>query len=98
MIVFFGTRKYGKVDHVPGLFYVATDFFYVQFVPLFPTGSVLMLDDGSDRGVKLGLNGKSVLFTYLRAGSIVGGIIAAIVGILGLADDPVFGAVMLALG
>jgi hypothetical protein len=65
MIVFFGTRLYGKTDQVPGLFHVATEFFYVQFVPLVPVASVLVFQ-GTDRGIRLGLSGKSVLFAYLR--------------------------------
>src|SRR5438552_2050914 len=78
MIVFFGQRLYGKVDHVPGLFYVATQFFYLQFVPLIPTGTYLVLDGSEDggnfRGKQITLSGKSVLFGWLRAGCIMGGI------------------------
>src|SRR6266446_1051355 len=73
MIVFFGTRQYGKVDHVPGLFYVATSFFYVQFVPLIPTGSHLMFD-GTERGVNIGLSGKSVLCAWARTAFLLGGV------------------------
>ena len=99
MIVFFGSRQYGKVDHVPGLFYVATNFFYVQFVPLFPTGSVLVLDDGSQRGMKLGLHGKSVLFGYFRAATIVGGVAALIFGVIGIAErDMETGGILVGLG
>jgi hypothetical protein len=71
MIVVWGTRLYGKVDHVPGLFYVSTHFFYAQFIPLFPTSTYLILDgtEGSKgfQGVKIPMSGKSVLFGYLRA-------------------------------
>ena len=99
MIVFFGTRQYGKVDHVPGLFYIATNFFYLQFVPLFPTGTVLVLDDGSQRGVTLGLSGKSVLFTYLRAVTLLGGILAMVLGVIEIAErNPGVGAVVAGLG
>jgi hypothetical protein len=99
MIVFFGTRQYGKVDHVPGLFYVATNFFYVQFIPLVPTGSVLVIDDGSQRAMSLGLHGKSVLFGYFRAASVVGGVLAMIFGVIGLAEnDLVAGAILIGLG
>ena len=41
MIGMFGQRFYGKVDQVPGLFYVATHFAYLNYVPLFPTATYL---------------------------------------------------------
>lgn len=72
MIVIYGTRLYGKVDHVPGLFYVATTFGHIDFLPLVPTGSYLILDDGTgEKGVKIGLHLKSVLTGWLRAGCFV---------------------------
>jgi hypothetical protein len=88
MIVFFGSRNYGKVDHVPGLFYVVTGFFYIQFIPLFPTGSILVLDDGKERGFKLGMSGKSIFFAYLRAALIIGGPAAILFGVLELMKNP----------
>lgn len=81
MIVFFGTRLYGKADQVPGLFHVATEFFYVQFVPLIPVRSVLVFH-GQNRGIRTGLSGKSILFTYLRTALLLVGagfLIAALV-------------------
>lgn len=42
----YGTRFFGKVDHVPGLFYVATHFQFVGAFPLFPIQSYLV-EDGS---------------------------------------------------
>lgn len=98
MIVFFGTRNYGKVDHVPGLFYVVTSFFYIQYVPLVPTGSYLMIDDGSERGMNLGLNFKSVFFAYLRAITMVGGIGAVILGVTELRRDAVLGGMLIGAG
>jgi hypothetical protein len=88
MVVVFGTRLYGKVDQVPGVFYVATRFFHVQFVPLLPVGSVLIIDgtesDGNYTGASIGLSGKSVLFAYLRLLLFLGGIITGIVGVVAL--------------
>jgi hypothetical protein len=66
MIVFWGERLYGKVDQIPGLFYVGTKFFYFQFIPLFPVRSYLVFVGHEDRGVPIGLSWKSVLFAYLR--------------------------------
>ena len=88
MVVFYGTRLYGKVDQVPGVFYVATRFVYLQFIPLFPVGSVLIIDgtesDEGYSGAALGLSGKSILFTYLRLILLLGGIIVGIVGVVEL--------------
>jgi len=88
MIVFFGTQNYGKVDHVPGLFFVASSFFYINFVPLFPTGSYLIIDDGKQRGFRLGLSGKSVVFAYLRALLLCGGIVAVALGLMEVSKHP----------
>lgn len=88
MVVFFGSRLYGKVDQVPGIFYVATKFFYLQFVPLIPVGSVLVIDgsehDEGYQGVAIGLSGKSIVFTYLRLIFLLGGVIVGIVGVVEL--------------
>jgi hypothetical protein len=88
MIVFYGTRMYGKVDQVPGLFYVGTQFFYLQFVPLIPVGSYLVFE-GSEKddrfhGVKIGLSGKSVLFAYGRLAAFVGAAATAVLAVIGL--------------
>jgi hypothetical protein len=80
MIVIFGTQRYGKVDQVPGLFHVVTDFFHIDFLPLVPTASYLILD-GTDRGARIGLSGKSILFTWLRLALFVGGGVALVVAI-----------------
>jgi hypothetical protein len=91
MIVFFGNKLYGKVDHVPGLFYVATQFFYVQFVPLVPLGSYVVMEgsekgEGQFAGVSIGLSFKSLLMAWLRAGLLVGGILALIFGFIEFAE------------
>jgi hypothetical protein len=66
LVAVVGVRPYGKVHRVPGLFYVATNFFHIWFIPLFPTGSWLILDDGSQRSASIGLSARSILFAYLR--------------------------------
>jgi hypothetical protein len=85
MIYIFGTKTYGKVDHLPGLFYVSTTFFHVNFVPLFPTGSYLIFDDGKERGIKIGMSGKSILFAWMRAIALAGGIGLICLGMFELA-------------
>src|SRR5216684_327977 len=103
MIFFFGSRNYGKVDHVPGLFYLSTQFFYLQFVPLIPTGTHLIIDGSEQgdgfRGVKVGLSGKSVFFAYLRAICMLGGIAAIILGFVEMANHEMLPAIaMIASG
>lgn len=68
MVVYFGTKFYGKVDRVPNLFYVRTRFFHVQFLPLVPLGSFLLIEGtNEERGVKIPLSIKSILTAWVRA-------------------------------
>lgn len=64
-MIFYGTHKFGWVDQVDGLGCVATRFFHIMWIPLFPLGSMFMIDD--DRGYTMSMSGKSVLVAYLRA-------------------------------
>jgi hypothetical protein len=83
-VIIFGTQHYGKVDHLKGFFYVQTSFFHVQFVPLVPTGSQLILDRKGDKaGVSIPLSGRSVLWAYLRVGALVG---AVVLGLMALVE------------
>jgi hypothetical protein len=95
MLYIFGTKTYGKVDHLPGLFYVSTTFFHVNFVPLFPTGSYLIIDDGKERGMKIGWSGKSIFFAWMRALAFAGGIGLACLGVFELAEHHIVPAVIL---
>jgi hypothetical protein len=66
----YGEHLFGRVQHVPGLFSVSTMFFHVNYVPLAPLRSYVVLD-GSERGnafqgVRIPLSFKSVLAGYLR--------------------------------
>jgi hypothetical protein len=83
MLVFIGSKLYGKVDHVPGLFYVATKFVYFQFIPLVPVGSFVVMegsekDDGKFSGVSVGLSARSILVAWLRTALVIGAIFAPI--------------------
>ncbi|MGC3998136.1 MAG: hypothetical protein QM767_11865 [Anaeromyxobacter sp.] len=96
-MIVFGSRLFGKVDHVPGHFYVATRFAHLYFLPLFPTSSWVVLDDGSHessltssqwQGARLGrIAWRSVAMAWLRAGLMAVSLLAAIFG-LGALDDP----------
>ncbi|MCL6502089.1 MAG: hypothetical protein K6T86_05340 [Pirellulales bacterium] len=72
MIVVYGTKLYGKVDRVPGLFYVRTRFFHLQFIPLIPLASYVLVEGSNDeRGMKISLSLKSVFTAWARTGLIL---------------------------
>jgi hypothetical protein len=59
---------YGKVDRVPGFFYVATDFAGIMHLPMLPKQSYLVVEYGSDKPIRiaLGLSKKSVLLGWFE--------------------------------
>ena len=72
MIIIWGQSNYGKVDVVPNLFYVATRFFHLYYVPLIPLATYLIVagtedENGSFQGVKLPMSLRSVLAGWVRA-------------------------------
>jgi hypothetical protein len=71
MFLHFGQHQYGKVDVVPGLCYVVTRFIHINFVPLIPLASeivVIGVKNGSNsQRVKTSLSLKSVLMAWTRA-------------------------------
>jgi hypothetical protein len=81
-MLIWGTSLYGKVDEVPGVCWVATQFFHLWFIPLVPMGSQAVFDQSGDgwQGAPIGLSGKSVLVTYARAALVL----LAIGGIVGI--------------
>jgi hypothetical protein len=76
MLIHAGTHIYGKVDQVPGLFYVGTRFFHIWFFPLIPVGSFLVLVGKRNQALPLALSGKSILFAYVRLALLLGGVLA----------------------
>lgn len=68
-MIVIGTRLFGGTDEVPGLFHVSTKFFHIDFLPLCPLTSYLVLKrrSGSFQGVEMPLSGKSVALAYARA-------------------------------
>jgi hypothetical protein len=100
MFIMFGTQFYGKVDHVPGLFYVSTRFAHLNYVPLAPTGSYLILDGSESgdnyRGVSIGLSAKSVVMGYLRAAMFLGGLVLAGFSIAEIGHNPTVGFALIA--
>ncbi|HEX4123267.1 MAG TPA: hypothetical protein VHY37_00970 [Tepidisphaeraceae bacterium] len=62
-----GHRLFGKIDHVPGVLFVATQFYHINYLPLFPTNScIVRAEDGLS--VSIGLNYRSLLMAYARMG------------------------------
>src|SRR5437762_2645960 len=44
MLLVWGSKLYGRVDDVPGMFYVATRFGHLWYLPLIPMGSFVVLE------------------------------------------------------
>ncbi len=83
MIIILGSRLFGKVDEVPGLFYVATKFAHLWYIPLVPLGSHLVTDDTSRgwQGAPIGVSFKSIFVVWLRAAAIVGALAGGVFAI-----------------
>ena len=98
MIVVWGTRLYGKVDRTPSGVHVATRFFHMQFFPLIPMGSVIVLR--GDNAVKAPFSFKSMLVGYVRSAGFVFGVFGAIFAVVmmgGGASNLAQGAIMLGM-
>jgi hypothetical protein len=74
MIIYFGTRLYGKTDVVPGTCHVATRFFHLYRIPLVPLGSWIVTSQTftTFHGIQTRLSIKSVLLAWLRTALVVG--------------------------
>jgi len=84
MYIHFGEGLYGKVDQVPGLFYVATRFWQLQFIPLLPVGSFVIVEgtesDENFTGTRIGLSFKSILMAWVRTALLIGGPVILVIG------------------
>lgn len=86
MIVWFGTRFYGKVHRCAGT-YLATQFVHVNFLPLIPLGSHWVLQehiDGTHTSIPARFHPTSILAAYLRTWGLVGAIGCNAIVLLGL--------------
>ena len=88
MVVIHGTRPFGKCDNVPELFYVATWFFHIDYFPLFPTGTRLVLGQSGKQYqvINLPISFKSILLAWIRAAGFLGSIIAWVIFAVALND------------
>ncbi len=78
MIIIWGTRNAGKVDHRDGQ-YALTRFAHVYWMPLFPVSSIWVTGDGVGHTMKM--SGKSVFAAYARSW----GLLLAGLGLAGIA-------------
>jgi hypothetical protein len=83
MVVFHGRRLYGRVDSAGGRF-VATLFFYIQFLPIVPLSSHLVLSEkpGETEAIRIPMQWRSVIAGYLRTWGLlatVGFVVAGLV-------------------
>ncbi|MBI4613234.1 MAG: hypothetical protein HY720_06445 [Planctomycetes bacterium] len=93
-----GKRLCGRIDRVPGLLHVATEFYHVNWLPLVPLKSWIVFD-GSERsewgghgawnqwsvkwrGVPVAFSLRSVLAAWFRASLVVAGIFLAMFGVI----------------
>jgi hypothetical protein len=90
-MIIYGTKPYGKCDVVPELFYVATWFFHVDFVPLIPTGSRLILGQSgsSYQVVKIPFSFKSLFLAWSRAAFFAGMIGTGLWAVVAICDPNV---------
>src|SRR4051812_47816368 len=84
MFFILGSRLFGKCDIVPGFFHVATRFEHLNYIPLIPMQSYIILNQkntvlgGTFRGVPIGMSGKSIAIAWMRCLSIA----AVVVGLI----------------
>ena len=69
MLLIWGSRLYGRIHDVAGLFHVATRFGHIYYIPLLPDGSYAVFkdEDGQPVAVKIRFRIKSWLTAWLRA-------------------------------
>jgi hypothetical protein len=88
VIIIFGQRMYGKVDRVPGICYVITIFAHLNFIPLVPVRSYIVLEGteegGEFRGKEVSVSLKSVLAGYLRVWCGCAALLLSVLAFLGL--------------
>jgi hypothetical protein len=108
MYVHVGTELYGKVDRVPGLFHVATEFVHVWFLPLVPRRSFLVREetaDGKARSpVRIPLSSRSILIAWTRTVLSLIGLVLPIFSVIhyrqvqqGIGREPSLSVVFLAI-
>ncbi len=87
-MIVYGTHTYGKVNEIDGIGYVATQFFMLNYFPIFPVGSYFVTSQEGDsiNGIRLPLHAKSIGVAYLRALLAVVALAGVIFLLIGLSD------------
>ncbi len=90
MYLHFGQRPYGKCDVVPELFYVSTWFFHIDYIPLVPLGTRLILSQTAKtyHTVVIPFCLKSLLYAWARTALLAGMIAFGIMALMALTDSP----------
>jgi hypothetical protein len=70
-MIIFGVRLFGKAEIVPGVFFIATRFFHICFIPLIPVQSFVIFADGEGAALP-GLHWGSISMAWLRGLLILG--------------------------
>lgn len=86
-MILYGKSLFGRVDRVPGIFYVATKFFHIGYVPLVPMGSWLVFDGTESeknwKGIRLGWEWRSIGMAWLRTLILAPGVALLLHGVWG---------------
>ncbi|WP_144429503.1 hypothetical protein [Myxococcus hansupus] len=92
-MIIWGSRLFGKVDAVPGLGYVATQFAHINYLPLFPMKSWLVVSEEGNgwRGQAIPLSWKSVLVAWGRVALIAAAAVSFFSGLGTYGDHGVRG-------
>lgn len=91
MLVMFGSRMFGKTDVVPGVCHVVTKFFHINFLPLIPLESYVVVA-GSEKGdgfkgKQIPMSFKSVLIGWVRAAAFLTGVFCGVMLLVALTDN-----------
>ncbi len=87
-VLAWGKRFYGTVDRVPGMFYVATLFLHIFWIPLLPVGTWVCALESSEhtfgRSKRIRLSVRSLLMAWTRFFLIAVAVVCGIAGTGGL--------------
>jgi len=83
-VLIWGKKLFGRLDRLPGAFYIATLFHHFWFMPLLPIESFVVFEGteyrGQFQGVPIPLDWRSVLMAYGRGVLVVSGVVVAFRG------------------
>ena len=88
MVIIWGRSLYGRVDEVPGMCWVSTQFFHLYYIPLIPMGSYAVLSQQGNQwqGKSIGFSLKSLIMAWLRTAFVIAAIAGVITALVGWFD------------